>query len=203
MFNAMTKAERKAIEAIARLGGMAKTRDILASGVHSDTLYRMRDSGSIQCVSRGLYQLPDSEIVDPDLETVLKKVPRGVVCLISALSLHDITTEIPHEVYVALPRGAEKPRIDYPPVRYFWMSGDAYSEGVETRSIGSSSIPVYCVEKTLADCFKYRNKIGMDVALEALRFYRERIRFDGSKIMHYARICRVEKVMRPYLEATL
>ena len=182
---------------------MAKTKELLAAGVHPRTIYRMRDNGRILCVMRGLYELPEKPIDNPDLETVFKKLSHGVVCLISALSFHEITTEIPHSVYVALPRGATKPRINHPPVQYFWMSGDAYSEGVETHKIGAISIPVYCVEKTLADCFKYRNKIGMDVVLEALKFYRERVRFDGNKIMHYARICRVDKVMHPYLEATL
>ena len=199
----MTKAEQKVIQIISQNGGMAKTRDILAGGVHSDTLYRMRDAGIVQCVSRGLYQLPDAEIENPDLEAVFRKVPHGVLCLISALSLHDITTEIPHQIYIALPRGAEKPRLEHPPIQYFWMSGKAYSEGVETHTIGTATVPVYCVEKTLADCFKYRNKIGMDVVLEALKFYRERKRFDGNKIMRYARICRVSNIMRPYLEATL
>ncbi len=199
----MTQAEQKVIEVLSRHGGLARTRDILASGVHSDTLYRMRDSGSIHCVSRGLYQLPNTQLDDPDIEAVLKKAPQGVVCLISALSLHEITTEIPHEVSIALQRGAEKPRIDYPPVRFFWMSGAAYSEGVETHAKGAAAIPVYCVEKTLADCFKYRNKIGMDVVLEALKLYRERYHFDGNKLSHYARICRVYNIMRPYLEASV
>ncbi len=199
----MTEADKKVIATIVKHGGLARTRDILANGVHSDTLYRMRDEGSILCITRGLYQLPGAQLDDPDLETVLKKAPHGVVCLISALSLHNITTEIPHVVSIALQRGAEKPRIDYPPVQFFWMSGNAYSEGVETHTKGTASIPVYCVEKTLADCFKYRNKIGMDVALEALKLYRERYRFNGNKLSHYARVCRVFNIMRPYLEASL
>jgi predicted transcriptional regulator of viral defense system len=199
----MTATEQSVIEVIRQGGGMARTRDMLASGVHPSVLYRMRDEGSIECVSRGLYQLPGQVLDEPDLATVFKKIPHGVACLISALSIHEITTEIPHAVFVALQRGAEKPRINYPPVRFFWMSGAAYSEGVEIQNKGGVEVPVYSVEKTLADCFKYRNKIGMDVVLEALKFYRERHRFDGNKIMHYAKICRVEKIMRPYLEASL
>jgi len=163
----------------------------------------MRDEGSVECISRGLYQFPGQILNEPDLAAVFTKIPNGVACLVSALSIHEITTEIPHAVSVALQRGAEKPRIEYPPVRFYWMSGAAYSEGVEIQNKGGIDVPVYCVEKTLADCFKYRNKIGMDVVLEALKFYRERHRFDGNKIMHYARICRVENVMRPYLEASL
>ena len=199
----MTTAEKKVIELIEKNGGMARTRDFLAKGVHPRVLYCMRDEGSIECISRGLYQLPGQVLDEPDLAAVFTKIPHGVACLVSALSIHEITTEIPHAVFVALQRGAEKPRMEYPPVRFYWMSGAAFSEGIEIHKKGSVSIPVYCVEKTLADCFKYRNKIGMDVVLEALKFYRERHRFDGNKIMHYARICRVENVMRPYLEAVI
>ena len=199
----MNAAMENVIERMEQLGGLARTRDLLSQGISSRTLYRMRDAGLVDCVSRGLYQLPDLVLEDPDLETVMKRIPSAVVCLVSALSIHGITTEIPHEVYLALDRGSKKPRIDYPPIRLFWMSGDAFSEGVEQHKTGTVSVPVYCVEKTLADCFKYRNKIGMDVVLEALKLYRERFRFDGSKIMRYARICRVENIMRPYLEASL
>lgn len=199
----MKTAAKEVIGHIEQFGGLARTRDLLNLGVSSRTLYRMRDAGLIECVSRGMYQLPGAVLEDPDLETVIKRIPKAVVCLVSALSIHGITTEIPHEVYLALDRGSKKPRIDYPPIRLFWMSGDAFSEGVEWHEKGAVSVPVYCIEKTLADCFKYRNKIGMDVVLEALKLYRERFRFDGSKIMRYARICRVENIMRPYLEASL
>ena len=199
----MTTAEQKVADVIKQHGGMARTRDMLANGVHPRVLYRMRDEGSITCVSRGLYQLSGQVLDEPDLAAVFKKIPNGVACLISALSIHEITTEIPHAVFVALQRGSEKPRIDHPPVRFFWMSGAAYSEGVEIQKKSGVEVPVFCVEKTLADCFKYRNKIGMDVVLEAFKLYRERYRFDGNKLMRYARICRVEKIMRPYLEASL
>ena len=199
----MKEAENKVMDVIRQNGGIARTRDFLAYGIHPRVIYRMRDEGAIECLSRGLFQLPGQVLDEPDLATVCKKVPNGIACLVTALSIHGITTEIPHAVYIALPRGAEKPRIEYPPVRYFWMSGEAFTEGLEIKKIGAVNIKVYCVEKTLADCFKYRNKIGMDVVLEALKFYRERHRFDGNKLMHYAKICRVEKVMRPYLEASL
>ena len=199
----MTATEQRVIDVIKKYGGIARTRDMLSSGVHSRILYRMRDEGIIECISRGLYKVSGHVLDEPDLATVFKKIPHGVACLISALTIHGITTEIPNAVYVSLQRGAEKPRIDYPPVRYFWMSGEAYREGVEIQVKDRVDVPVYCVEKTLADCFKYRNKIGLDVVLEALKLYRERYRFDGNKIMRYARICRVENVMRPYLEASL
>ena len=126
-----------------------------------------------------------------------------MLCLISALSYHDMTTQIPHEIHLALPRGAEPPRLEYPPLRIFWFSGKAYSEGIETSIMDGVEIRVYSPEKTLADCFKYRNKIGMDTVLEALKFYRQRKKMRVDRLMHYARICRVENVMRPYLEASL
>ena len=199
----MRTADEKIIGMIEDRGGLARTRDFLAAGIHPQDLYRMRDAGILECISRGLYQIAGQIPADPDLATISRKIPDGVICLISALSIHEITTEIPRGVHVALKRGSEKPRIDYPPVQYYWMSGVAFTEGVERHDIGGFGVPVYCVEKTLADCFKYRNKIGMDVVLEALKFYRERYRFDGNKIMHYAKVCRVDNIMRPYLEATL
>ncbi len=199
----MRTADEKIIGMIEDLGGLARTRDFLAAGIHPQHLYRMRDEGILECTARGLYQIAGQIPAEPDLATICKKIPEGVICLISALSIHEITTEIPRYVSVALKRGSEKPRIDYPPVQYYWMSGAAFTEGVERHDIGGFDVPVYCVEKTLADCFKYRNKIGMDVVLEALKFYRERCRFDGTKIMHYAKVCRVDNIMRPYLEATL
>ena len=199
----MKTADEKVISLIQDNGGLARTRDFLAGGIHPRDLYRMRDEGVLECISRGLYQIAGQIPAEPDLATICRKIPEGVICLISALSIHEITTEIPRCVHVSLKRGSEKPRIDYPPVQYFWMSGTAFIEGVERKKIGGTEVPVYCVEKTLADCFKYRNKIGMDVVLEALKFYRERCRFDGNKIMHYAKVCRVDRIMRPYLEATL
>ena len=140
---------------------------------------------------------------NPDLVTVALKVPKGVICLISALSWHEMTSEIPHEIYLALPRGAEPPRLAYPPLRIFWFQGDAFEEGAEEHDMDGIRVRIYSPEKTLADSFKYRNKIGLDVVLEALKLYRQRKRLKVDELMHFARICRVEKVMRPYLEATL
>lgn len=184
--------------------GVFRTGEALKAGVHPRTLYRMRDQGIVERLGRGMYRFADiPSLENPDLATVAMKVPKGVICLISALSYHELTTEIPHEIYVALPRGAEPPRLDYPPLRIFWFSGPAFEEGIERHEVDGIPMKVYNPEKTLADCFKYRNKIGLDVVLEALKFYRQRKRFRADDLMRYARICRVEKVMRPYLEATL
>ncbi len=199
----MKTMEQKAAETIRKCHGLARTGDLLAAGVHPQALYRLRDEGRLVSLSTGLFQLPDEVPDELDLAVVSKKIPNGVVCLISALSFHRITTEIPAAVYLALRRGSEKPRLTFPPVRFFWMSGRAFEEGIERHPLNGTTLSVYSAEKTLADCFKYRNKIGMDVVLEALKLYRERFRFDANRLMQYARTCRVESVMRPYLEAGL
>lgn len=184
--------------------GAFRTGEAMKAGIHPRTIYAMRDQGVIERLGRGMYRFADMpSLENPDLATVAMKVPRGVICLISALSYHELTTEIPHEIYLALPRGAEPPRLAYPPLRIFWFSGPAFSEGVEQHDVDGIPVKVYNPEKTLADCFKYRNKIGLDVVLEALKFYRQRKRFQADDLVHFARICRVEKVMRPYLEAIL
>ena len=164
----------------------------------------MRDDGTLETVSRGVFRLADREpLGNPDLVTVATRVQNGVVCLISALAFHEITTQIPHEIHIALQRGAETPRLDYPPIKLYWFSDKAYSAGVETHELDGVGVRIYSPEKTLADCFKFRNKIGLDTAVEAVRFYRERRSVNVDALMRYAAICRVEKVMRPYLEAIL
>ena len=185
-------------------GGIMRTAEALQYGIHPRTLYAMREQGHLEQLGRGLYRLSKlTPLGNPDLVSVAKKIPRGVVCLISALAYFELTTQIPHEVYIALGRGSEPPKIEYPPLRIFWFSGEIFSEGVQQYTIDGVPIRIYSPEKTLADCFKYRNKIGLDVAIEALRLYREHKQFLVDDIMRYARLCRVEKIMRPYMEALL
>lgn len=185
-------------------GGILRTGEALNKGVHPRTLYAMRDAGLLERLDRGLYRLTDlPPLSDPDLVTVANKIPKGVICLISALHFHDITTQIPHAVSIAVNRGTEPPRLDYPPIQLYWFSGEAFTAGVETHRIDNTPIQVYSAEKTLADCFKYRNKIGMDTVLEALTLYRDQHKPKPRKLIEYAKVCRVEKVMRPYLEALL
>ena len=187
-----------------RGGGLLRTSAALRAGIHPRTLYDMRNQGVVEQVSRGLYRLAGlPALSNPDLVTVALKIPAGVVCLISALAYHEITTQIPHEVHVALPRGAEPPRLKHPPLRVFWFTGRSFTEGIETHKVDGIRLRVYSPEKTLADCFKYRNKIGLDTVLEALRLYRSRKLPNVDELMKFARVCRVEKVMRPYLEALL
>lgn len=187
-----------------RHNGLLRTSQALAAGVHPRTLYGLRDRGVIEQLGRGLYRLADlPPLGNPDLVVVAAKVPAGVVCLISALSFHEITTQVPHEVYVALPKGAEPPRLRHPPIRPVWFGGEAYTAGVAAHALDGVAVRVYDAEKTLADCFKFRNRIGLDVCLEALKLYRQRKPVRADDLLRYARVCRVERVMRPYLEATL
>lgn len=208
MPKSIEKSDKAAIQRARVLLGPQKsvfrTGDALKSGIHPRTLYAMLDQKIVEKLGRGLFRFADMPgLVNPDLVTVAMKVPKGVICLISALAYHDLTAEIPHEIYLALPRGAEPSRLDYPPLRIFWFGGPAFTEGIEEHDVDGIPVKVYNPEKTLADCFKYRNKVTLEVALEALKFYRQRKRFKADDLMYYARICRVEKVMRPYLEATL
>lgn len=194
----------KARELFRRYGGVLRTRDALRLGVHPRTLYSMRETGDLEQLSRGLYRLRGlPKLSNPDLVPVALKVPRGVICLISALAFHDLTTQVPHQVYLALPRGAEPPRISFPPLRIFWFTEPAFTEGIEVHKIDGVPVRMYSPEKTIADCFKYRHKIGLDVALEALKLYRGKRKTKIDKLLRYAAICRVERIMRPYLEALL
>jgi predicted transcriptional regulator of viral defense system len=194
----------RAIAVFKKHGGILRTAQALRAGIHPSTLYAMRDAGTLELVSRGVYRLAGSApLGNPDLVIVATRVPGGVICLISALAFHELTTQIPHQVHVALPRGAEKPRLDYPPVATYRFSGDSFTAGVETHTFDGVRVRVYSPEKTLADCFKFRNKVGLDTAVEAIRLYLERENVRVDDIMHYAAICRVKRVVRPYLEALL
>lgn len=193
-----------ALQIIKEHGGIIKTMDAIRAGIHSRVLYRLRNEGLLICLARGIYQLADApDLSAPDLITVSTQYPKAVICLISALSFHEITTQIPHQVFIALPSGAKSPTMKQPSLSVHRFSKRSYSEGIEYHLIDGIDVPIYCPEKTLADCFKFRNKIGMDVVLEALHFYRQRKKFKGEELMHYARICRVENVMRPYLETII
>ena len=182
-------------------GGTLRTHEALTAGIHPRTIYSMRDAGELQVLARGVYRLANlPPLGELDLVTVAKRVPQGVVCLISALAFHELTTQIPHEVHLALSRTPRRPLLDHPPLRIFRFSAPAFTAGVETHMLDGVPIRVYGPEKTIADCFKFRNKIGLDVAVESLRLYRNRRGFKPQRILEFARVCRVEKVIRPYLE---
>ncbi len=195
-------AHSQVLEHFREAGGVLRTSQAQKRGVHPRTLYRLLAEGRLERLSRGVYrltELPPSD--DPDLLAVATRVPKAVVCLISALHIHGLTTEIPHEVSIALPPRTKRPEICYPPIRVFWFSGKAYTEGVEEHPSGG--VRLYNAAKSVADCFKFRNKLGINVAVEALRTGLEERLFLPAKLLRYARICRVERVMKPYLEAIL
>lgn len=193
---------RKAEAVFKRHGGMLRAAQAIALGVHPRVLYGLRDAGQLQQVSRGLYRLADlPSLGDPDLTAVAARIPNGVVCLISALTFHGITTQIPHQVDVALPRGTKQPRLKCPPIRVFRFSAPMYRAGIETHRVDGIGVRVYSAAKTVVDCFRFRNQLGIDVAVEALKFLRERKKVPMRELLKYARLCRVERVMKPYLES--
>lgn len=194
--------EDRALETFRRGGGRLRTKEALSLGIHPRTLYGLRDGGRIVRVSRGIYQLADhAPYAHPDLVTVALRVPRAVLCLVSALAFHDATSEIPHEVQIALPRATKTPRLDFPPIRVFRFSGPGLSEGIEMVKVDGVDLRVYGLAKTVVDCFRFRNKLGLDVALDAMSQAMRRGGVRPAQILHYARLCRIESVLLPYLEA--
>lgn len=197
-------APEKAKRLIKRKRGIIRTAEALDAGIHPRTLYQLRDTGVLEQISRGAYRLTEQEPVsNPDLVTVAVRIPQGVICLVSALAFHEITTQIPHAVSIALKKGAESPRIYYPPVSVHRFSAASIVAGIEEHHIDGVTVRIYSPEKTVADCFKFRNKIGMDIVLEALKLYTARKKVALGELLKYAKICRVENVMKPYLEATV
>jgi predicted transcriptional regulator of viral defense system len=181
---------------------IVSTRELADSGVHRETIRRMMESGEMIRVSRGLYSsyqfIPDEKY---SLIVAQKIVKKGVVCLLSALSFHEIGTQNPSEVWMAISRPGRKPVAANMPMKVISFSGASFTEGIETHQLENGEIKVYCISKTIADCFKYRNKIGIDVAVEALKdvIYNKRATIDD--IIRYADICRVREIMRPYMES--
>lgn len=185
-------------------GGQLRMSQAIAQGISRYMLYALRDKGVIEAVSKGVYRLVElPPISNPDLVTVSLRFPNSVICLVSALAYHEITTQIPHSVSVAVTRESRRPSLDYPPLSVHRFSGLAFRSGIEEHTIDGVVVKIYSPEKTLADCFKFRNKIGMDVVLEAMKLYKARKQFNIEALLKYANICRVEKVMRPYLEASI
>ena len=183
-------------------GGQLRLSEALARGYSRYQFYQLRDEGLIEPFSRGLYRLADlPQVENPDLMAAATRFPHSVLCLISALDWHGITTQIPHQIHLAVERDARLPVLDYPPVAGYRFSGRAFSAGIDRVDVDGIVLNVYNPEKTLADCFKFRNRIGIDVVLEALELYRTRKTFLPGRLMEYARICRVANVMAPYLEA--
>ena len=202
----MTARRTKAEEALelSRQLGVLRVKEAQERGIHPEYLRRLFRQGKLERVSRGLYRLPDAEVTEhATLVTVSKRFPNGVVCLLSALRFHGIGTQNPREAWVALRRGTARPRSSNLPVRFMVFSEASFAAGVEEHTIENVRVRVTDPAKTIADCFKYRNKVGLDVALEALREALGQRRCTADEIWRYAKVCRTTNVMRPYLEATL
>lgn len=181
---------------------MVRTSSAQKAGIHTRDLYLLRDMGVLRMLERGLYGLADWEPPSkPDLIQIALKMPNAIICLLSALSFYELTTNIPHEVHVALRRGSEPPRLTWPPLKVYWFSEAAYEEGIRTPEVDSVNIKIYSEEKTLADCFKYRNKIGLDVCIEAMRLYYERRKWKLDDLRRYAKVDRVWAAMQPYVDS--
>jgi predicted transcriptional regulator of viral defense system len=193
--------DKQALQVIRRLG-IVRVSDLPAYGIPRSELYRLVRKGLVERQARGIYA--DSEhpvTAEHTLAQVAKQIPSGVFCLLTALRFHELTTQAPAEVWVALPEKARRPRIASPRLRVARFSGAALTEGIETHRLEGVEVHVYSAAKTVADCFKYRNKVGIDVAVAALRVFRRRHRGGATELARYARICRVTRVMQPYLDA--
>src|SRR3989338_7960080 len=204
LWNIMTSMNKLAenLLDLARNKGLIRPCDLAPLGIPRVSLTRAVRRGQLERVGRGLYGLPGRGVsAQGSLSEVSRKVPKGGVCLLSALRFHGLTTQAPFEVWLAVENKAVKPKLDYPPLRIVRFSGAAFTEGVEEHVVDGVTVRVTGVAKTVADCFKYRNKIGLDVALEALREAWHDKRMMSDDIWHYAKVCRVDNVMRPYLES--
>ena len=182
--------------------GMLRASHLQELGIARVVLSRLTASGQLERVGRGVYRLPDRQGSEHEsLATIAVKVPQAVFCLLTALQLHELTTQLPRQVWIAMPQGSHAPKMDYPPVKMVQFSGEAYAAGVEVVQVDQVALRVYGVAKTVADCFKHRNKIGLDVAIEALKDALTQRKATADELWRFAKICRVANVMRPYLEA--
>jgi predicted transcriptional regulator of viral defense system len=198
----MNVTHSELILALARTNGLLRTRDVDHAGVSRAILAGLTQDGRLVKISRGLYSLP--ERVGSEHDSVVGVAARSktsVLCLISALRFHELTTQQSSEIWLAIPHKAHAPRIDYPPLRIVRMSGEAITQGIDEIDVAGTTIRVFCISKTVADCFKFRNKIGIDVALEALREAWQERRVNMDDLRRYAEVCRVTNVMRPYIES--
>jgi predicted transcriptional regulator of viral defense system len=195
---------KRALSLFRKRQGIMRTGEALKAGIHRETLYAMRKAGLIEVMAHGVNRLVDSdEPASPDLVIIAQRIPAATICLVSALSFHEITTQIPRAVEIMLPRGHRIPRMDYPPIEAHTSMPRLYQMGREAHPMGGTEVHVYDVEKTLVDCVKFRNKLGTEVVIEALRLYRDRKPLRIDSLMDYARACRVQQILQTYLEGIL
>ena len=184
--------------------GLLRVSEAIRLGVPEHIVYEMIQKGELVKEARGVYRLTDSDpLGNPDLVQVSLLVPKAVICLISALYFYELTTQIPHSVYVALPQNAGRPRMTYPPLEVFWITTSLHMVGVDEHVQDGVKVKIYNREKTVADCFKFRKRIGEEIALEALKDYVNQPNLDVHQLMEYAKLNRVEKRIMPYLKSLL
>ena len=200
----MSTKEINLINFLKEKAGLASYSEIIAAGFNKTHLKNNLNSGMIQKLDRGLYRLSDGiNLENPDLVAVSIKVPKGIICLLSALAFHEGTNEIPIYVDIAISRGSYANRINYPPVRFYSFAPKVWEAGIENHEIGGHKVRVYSLTKTIADCFKFRNKIGINITREALKFAIVEKNTDPKEIMHYSKICRVDNIIKPIIEAMI
>jgi predicted transcriptional regulator of viral defense system len=201
---AVTREIEKRIVKLVRDAGMIRAAEVEAHGIHRKYLAEMVKDGTLQRVGRGLYRLANTSATEHQtLAEVCKRVPNGVICLLSALSFHKMTTQLPHAIWIAVERNAWRPWIERPKLRVVWMTKQVLEAGVERHKEGRAEVRVFSKAKTVVDCFKRRNVVGIDVALEALRAYLDQRGSKPAELVRLAKLCRVSSVMKPYLEALL
>jgi len=200
----MSSEEAKLIQFLRKKGGMASYSELNKAGFNKALIKVSLTNDNIKRIDRGLYSLSEGmSFSNPDLVAISIKIPKGIVCLISALAFHEATNEIPKYVDVAIPRGSHESRVKYPPIRFYRFDPKAWEAGIENHEIEGHKIKIYCLAKTVADCFKFRNRIGMNVAREALKVAFTEKNIKAKDIMGYAKICRVDKIIKPIVETML
>ena len=197
-----SQTQEEQVLALASSASLLRARDVAALSLPTIILSRLVKDGRLRRVGRGVYARADRPLSEHiSLAEVALRVPRGVICLLSALHIHGLGTQAPHQIWLAIPQNSPTPRFERPSLRPVRMSGPALTKGIQSMRIDGLDVPVFNAAKTIADCFKYRNKIGIDVALEALRDGWEQRKVSMDELSYYANIDRVSNVMRPYMES--
>jgi predicted transcriptional regulator of viral defense system len=200
----MVSKTKKLIDFFKRQKGIARFSAVLKAGFHPEMLLSLEKEGTVEKIGRGFYKLQEGQALsNPDLVLAALKIPKGIVCLVSALSFHEATDEVPHAVDLAIPRGSRANKIDFPPVRFYRFNPEAWKAGIEEHKIDGHIVRIYNLAKTVADCFKFRNKIGPDIAREALKAAVAEKRVSPKEIMYFAKICRVTRIVKPLLETLI
>ncbi len=200
----MNKKDEKIYKVLSKHDGFARTRDILSAGIHRRDIKRVRDTGQIIRVKRGLYRLVEIPLIsNQGFIDLARAVPEGVVCLLSALSYYELTTFSPSIISMAICRGSRRPKIEYPPVEFYYFSTKQFEAGINEIKIKAHKVRIYCPEKTICDCFRYRNKLGLDIAKEGLSEYLKQKDRNLEKLFEYAEICRVKPLLQTWLNAMI